>query len=277
MWTLPRPNISARTAFRTAISRVADPNLKARFESIEGIIVGASNDFEAAAAATSLHTLALTDNVGGRFSNREMAMLYDRRFARKGSPGRPIYDGIFAAAKRCPLCGHGTVSTLDHHLPKAHYGALAVAPLNLVPACSDCNKNKIDILPLVSEDETLHPYFDDIEDDLWLIAEVIETTPVALCFTVQAPGHWGHTLSARVRQHFRMLHLANLYGAQAATETSNIREYLTNLLNDGGAADVRAHLADMADSCASHRINSWQTATYTALSESDWYCGGGFI
>jgi hypothetical protein len=276
MWTLPRPTISARVAFRAAISRVADPNLKARFETVEEMIVGASNDFEIAAAATRLHTLALVDSVGGWVTNREMTTLYDRRLARKGSSGRPIYDAIFAAAKRCPLCGHGTVSTLDHHLPKAHYPALAVAPLNLVPACSDCNKNKIDIIPLVNEEETLHPYFDDVEDDLWLVAEVVETTPVALRFAVRPPDNWDDTMSARVHRHFRMLNLANLYGAQAATETANIREYLSNLFNDGGAVDVQAHLSEMADSCASHRVNSWQTATYRALSANGWYCNGGF-
>jgi hypothetical protein len=73
-----------------------------------------------------------------------------------------------------------------------------------------------------------------------------------------------------------MLNLANLYGAQAATETSNIREYLTNLFNGGGGNEVKAHLLDMADSCSRYQTNFWRTATYTALSESDWYCNGDF-
>jgi 5-methylcytosine-specific restriction endonuclease McrA len=153
-----------------------------KLEAIEDIIVDTSDTFELAAMATQLHTLPHMNNIGGQVSTREMASLYDRRFARKGSAGRPIYDAIFAAAPRCPLCGHGTVSTLDHHLPKAHYPALAVAPLNLVPACADCNKNKIDITPMAGADGTIHPYFDDIEDDLWLVAEVlVESGSFAFC------------------------------------------------------------------------------------------------
>jgi hypothetical protein len=174
----------------------------------------------------TLHTLPNSDGVGGCVTTLEMVRLYDWRFARKGSPGRAIYDAIFSAANRCPLCGHGTVSTLDHHLPKTQYPALAVTPLNLVPACSDCNKNKINFVPVSSADETLHPYFDDVEDDTWLVAKVIEVAPAALRFRVQAPAYWSAILAERVRRHFRMLNLSHLYGAQSATEISNIRHYL---------------------------------------------------
>lgn len=276
MWKVPKPVIASRAAFRACISRVLDPAFKARLELVEEDIVGASDEFEVAAAAVTLHGFAKSDNVGGHVTKTGMIRLYDWRFARKGSAGRPIYDAIFAAAPRCPLCGHGTVSTLDHHLPKAHYPALAVAPANLVPACADCNKNKIDAVPLVSEDETLHPYFDDVEDDPWLVAEVLVVAPAALRFAVDPPEHWSPVLAARVRRHFRMLNLPYLYGAQAATEISNIRRYLTTLFARAGIDAVRTHLSETAESCTDHRLNSWQTATYKALAGSEWYCGGGF-
>ena len=41
--------------------------------------------------------------------------------------------------EKCPFCGIGTVSTLDHYLPKSKYPALAITPKNMIPACRDCN------------------------------------------------------------------------------------------------------------------------------------------
>jgi hypothetical protein len=193
MWKLEKPTRTARHAYTTCINRVQNAGLRARLELIENDIVAAATAFEAAAIATTLHTLQRADDVSGQVTKDEMSAIYTGRMAKKGAPGRIIYDELMAtpAHGRCPLCGHRQVSTLDHHLPKARYPALAVAPLNLVPSCMDCNKAKTNTFPLASEDETLHPYFDDIEDDPWLSADVIQTAPAALRFYVAPPGRVG--------------------------------------------------------------------------------------
>lgn len=275
MWKVTPPPVSALQSFQTSISRFSNAT-KARYEQIEGEIVTASNEFGTAAAATTLHQIPQSDNVGGIISRHEMTGLYNDRFAKKKSAGRHIYDSILAAAPRCPLCGHGTISTLDHHLPKRGYPALAVAPLNLVPACADCNKNKTDAAPATRNEETLHPYFDDIESDPWLTAEVVEVFPAALRFLVTPPPNWTATTANRVRHQFSMLKLPSLYASQAANELAGITGYVAILHDKAGSAGVQQHLSEVAQSKLSYRINSWQTATYTALANSLWYCGGGF-
>src|SRR5262245_19880217 len=79
----------------------------------------------------------------------EMVAVYDNRLVKKTAPGRRIYDKIFTSAPndKCPLCGHRNVKTLDHYLPKALFPALTVTPINLIPACSDCNKAKLSTAP----------------------------------------------------------------------------------------------------------------------------------
>jgi hypothetical protein len=198
--------------------------------------------------------------------------------AKKGAPGRDIYDAIFFSAPqgKCPLCGQRTVSTLDHHLPKAHYPALAVAPLNLVPSCGDCNKAKLASVPTNASEEMLHPYFDDIDGDRWLFAEVIQSQPAALRFFVQAPTHWDTVLRSRVEGHFRGLDLGRLYSSEAADELLNIRHQLGMLHDTGGTALVQIHLRDRAVSCQHARRNGWRTATYQAFADSHWFCDGGF-
>jgi hypothetical protein len=136
MWSLARPARTARETYAVCISKVRDVALKRRLEDVTQEIVDASAAFEAAAAGQTLHRIAHDVTVGGDVTREDMEAVYIQRMAKKGSPGRDIYDELISAPAqgRCPLCGHRLVTTLDHHLPKAHYPALAVAPLNLVPS-----------------------------------------------------------------------------------------------------------------------------------------------
>lgn len=278
MWSLGLPALDTEETYETCISRIRGAALRTRLQAMTAHVVTAADDYEQAANAAQLHTIVSADNVGGLVTRQEMAKVYAYRMVKKGSPGRPIYDALLASAPhdRCPLCGQRVVSTLDHHLPKAHYPALAVTPINLVPACSDCNKLKLDAMPQLAEEVTLHPYFDSIEDDRWLHAEVTENEPAGVRFFVLPHESWDAITVARVEAHFSVLKLAALYAANAAQELVSIRFYLAQLYAAAGADTVQAHLQEMAASTAHAHTNSWRTATYEAFAESDWFCDGGF-
>jgi hypothetical protein len=128
----------------------------------------------------------------------------------------------------------------------------------------------------VGEDQTIHPYFDDVEQDTWLSAEVVMTTPAAVAFRVLPPATWSGELSTRVSNHFRLMGLSTLYSSHAAQELVNIRHLLEGMYQASGRDAVRDHLVARTASIMAVRRNSWQLATYRALSESDWYCDGGF-
>ena len=278
MIKLDRPIQDAKDVFVTCISRVRDAQLKARLEGVTQAVVDASAEFDDAATHTRLHQIATQNLVGGVVTQAEMEAVYTQRMAKKGSPGRDVYDALFTSAPqgKCPLCGHRTVSTLDHHLPQAHYPALAVAPLNLVPACGDCNKSKLASVPANANEETLHPYFDDIDGDRWLAAEVVLARPAALRFFVEAPAHWSARLRSRVERHFQTFGLGRLYSSEAADELLNIRHQLRTMHERGGVALVQLELRERAKSCQQARRNGWRTAMYQAFADSDWFCDGGF-
>ena len=64
--------------------------------------------------------------------------------------------------------GHDpTILSITH--PKSHYPALAVVPINLVPACRDCNNAKKTQVPSLPNDIFLHPYYDNVEGEKWLV------------------------------------------------------------------------------------------------------------
>ena len=273
MWTVPIPACPADVAYRTCISRVRDKDLKKRLESAREEIRRVDVSYRKAAAERDFSELRPeTCGVAG-VTAEEMMRVYDGRMAAHGSPGRPIYDAIKVGSPNglCPLCGQRVVATLDHYLPKSRYAALVVNPANLIPACSDCNKAKSDAV-----DDTLHPYYDNIENDLWLRAELKEVRPVSVRFLVDPPASWTSAFADRVARHFRTFGLNRLYAVHAAQDLSGMQWRLSQLAAHGGAAAVRAHLADEAASWRAVHLNSWQVALYDCLAGSDWFCSGGF-
>ncbi len=278
MRKLVLPTYTAEYTFSTCISRVRDADLKNRLSSVKGTIIATAVEYEQAAGANTLYTIGTSDTVDGVVTAVEMSDVYDLRMAKKHGPGRDIYDKLISAPAygRCPLCGQGTVWTLDHHLPKMQYPEFAVTPANLVPSCLDCNKAKGTAVPTTPENGTLHPYFDDIDTHRWLTANVVDTAPATVVFSINRPAGWDNTLFARVCHHFKVLHLASLYSGHAAEELSNIRDHLARLHEAAGSEGVRQQLHDQANSREAARRNSWQAAMYRALEASDWYCDGGF-
>ncbi len=242
------------------------------------MIEAATLAFETAAINNSLHIIKSSIGVGADVSTDEMVKVYNDKFAKEKQPGRPIYEKLRSASENdlCPLCAQRDVGSLDHYLPKADFPILAITPINLVPACISCNKIKLKISSSKAEEQTLHPYFDDVESELWLKSEVQETLPASFKFFVDPPSHWDAIKKSRVKYHFKLFKLAKLYTSNAAGELGNIRQYLINLHTKAGVDGVQAHLQEQVDSRYADHINSWQTSIYQAMASSSWFCNGGF-
>ncbi|MFY0584338.1 HNH endonuclease [Cystobacter fuscus] len=189
MRKISKPPQASGAVFLQCVSGVATPDLKRRLTSVKTDIETAAAAYELAAANGNLHMLPVSVGVAGTVTKEEMSALYTVKMAKANSPGRPVYDKLMLLAPRgvCPLCGVNKASTLDHHLPKALFSPLAVAPTNLIPACRDCNITKRTSRPTTAGDQTFHPYFDDFGTDRWLYADVVESSPPAVRFFVQPP------------------------------------------------------------------------------------------
>jgi hypothetical protein len=254
-----------------------DADLSARIAGNEDRFEVDSDVFFEAASASDTHRLTTPEFSLEDVSKDEMTWLYNKRFV-QSTPARPLYSRLKLSAhnEKCPLCGHRNVTTLDHYMPKAKFPTLAVDPVNLIPSCGDCNKAKQDVVVTEAEKATLHPYFDEVGNDPWLVAEVIPGAPASVKFRVRPPDTWSALLCQRLRHHFRLFGLGSLYRIEAAQELSNVRFALQKLFDSAGVAAVRAHLHEQALSRRSAYLNSWQTATYSAFAESDWFVNGGF-
>lgn len=278
MRKLPRPGIAAVSALKACASSIRDSDLKERLRKIENTVDDSEGVYAAYGEVAKLYRIKGTDNIDGLVTGDEMDRVYNNTFV-KSVKTRSMYDKIKKACENdiCPLCGQRTVFQLDHYLPISEFPVYGVTAINLVPACSDCNKLKLAHAPTAPGEQTLHPYFDDIEQERWLYATVLEFKPAALTFSVVPPPTWDALKTERVSTHFRTFGLGALYATHAAVEINNMRHSLTKLsIGPDSANAISAHLRERAESCAAAHLNSWQTATFDALANSEWFCSGGF-
>ena len=277
MRRLNRPMVSALEALDLCIESIRDSGLSQRLKLVAATIKETESAYLSHGEKSTLYTVAGTNGVAGKVTTDEMERVYTQTFV-KSARTRHIYDSIKKIPENdiCPLCGQRTVSTLDHYLPKSEHPALAVTSLNLVPACSDCNKTKLAFQAASAGDQTLHPYFDDVDDERWLFAKVQESSPAALIFMPEPPAAWTEIKRQRVGAHFRTFALAKLYASHSAVELNNIRFGLQEMAKRCSPSEISAHLRQEAISRAAAHTNSWQRATYEALADSEWYCSGGY-
>lgn len=278
MRSLAKPSFDARSTFELCVDNIEDKAFRERLLAISPDIQAAETEYEKRGKKAMLYTIAESDTIAGEITSAEMRRVYKGTFSRPNTPPRAIYDQIKAAPKRdiCPLCGHRVVTTLDHYLAQSRHPIFAVTPMNLVPACSDCNKIKRAKQPATASDQTLHPYFDNVDDEVWLTARVKEIVPPVVDFEPSPPSTWPKRKRERLCNHFGAFELRKLYSIQAAVELINIRDSLDKIASREGSLGVRQFLEEQATSRRTAENNSWQSAMYEALAESNWFWTDGF-
>lgn len=272
MQPLKRPDYRACATLQLCVDSIQDKDFAARLSAIAPLIDQAENDYLQKATTAAWCDIDASKAVGD-VTVEEMKRVYKSTFVRSAGT-RNIYDAIKKQPKNdmCPLCGQRTVSTLDHYLPQTNHPALIITAANLVPACQECNKVKLAMTADTPEQQTLHPYFDDVDAEHWLHASVVEGDSVALHFSVVPPAAWDALTTRRVERHFQLFALARLYASHSAVEVEGMRYALQQLAARGRAEAVRNYLMDLATSWAQSQRNGWRTATYEALAASDWFC-----
>ena len=274
---LARPAVGARHALDLCIASIQDLDLTRRLGLVSATIEAAELEYMTHGEQATLYHVAGSEGVSGQVTTAEMERVYRGTFVRSART-RNIYDTLKKLPKNdvCPLCSQRTVSSLDHYLPQSSHPVLTVTAVNLVPACFECNKRKLALVAAEANQQTLHPYFDDVDAARWLFATVEERSPAALVFEPRPPDAWSEVMRARVGAHFRIFGLGQLYASHAAVELGNVRYRLQQMSVASSPEQISEHLHANAVSCAAAHINSWQHATYAALSESRWFCAGGF-
>lgn len=278
MKRLPQPDHDIERVFDDCVNTIRREEERGKYVSVKSEILGSTATYSEHGENGSLVDIEASKEINESVGATEMVWLYKNRLAKKGTKARYAYDELLAAPKhkQCPFCGHRKVSTLDHFLPKSEFALFTVTPLNLVPACKDCNHAKGDERTTDAAKLLAHPYFDNFESERWLYASVVQGPPHILSFHVSPPEDWPDVKKQRIRHHFERLELSHLYMPNAAEELMDISDSLGKLFDAGGAEAVKEHLEREAESRKNVNLNSWKTAMYEAIASSDWFCSGDF-
>lgn len=269
MWRMSQPELTTREVVEACSAGASglSEHLRSAIQSMESN----ATQLRAAIEGCECWKLSAEDFPLVVATAEEVQCAYNSRLV-KGM-GRPIYDKILAAALRhqCPYCESGTVSTIDHFLAKSAFGALALEPWNLIPACKDCNHSLGAGSAEDANSEFIHPFVWE-DDEAWLRAVIVHCDEPVAEFEVAKPTAWSDETFSRVCSHFSRLKLKKRYteiSAAAILETTCSVQHL-RCLNEPG--EVRNHLAEQADAqlCA-RGPNHWRTALLRALADDEWY------
>lgn len=279
MKSIKKPELTIEEILNACISNLTNEEVKnALIENI-GILKKYDEIFEEKVLSFELYKIEQDIEINDTANATVLKKLYTDKLSKKGHVAREIYDKIlFTAPKeKCPYCNHRIADTLDHYLPKSNYPIYSISPINLLPACTQCNKGKTNSIPTNSAEQTLHPYFDNIEKLEWLQCEIENLPDIIFNFIPRSVFKDDDINNQRISNHFNFYNLNELYKSNASSEFENIKFQITRIFNNKGAEELKDFLFEAYLSRKETDINSWQTAFYRALYENNDFINGGFI
>jgi hypothetical protein len=278
MKIIPKPVFKVNEVFSSCISTVNNLLEKSDLQSCIGDLTNAETFFDERFKSYEIYQIQPSDNINEKVGKGEMKIVYNYRMATTGMPGNVYYNKLKSSAAygKCPLCSVRDVDTLDHYLPKSKFPIYAVTPVNLIPACFKCNKEKKIDFPTSPEEQTLHPYYDTIDNDHWLRAKLLHSNPISFEYCVQPSEDWSLVLKNRTINHFKAFSLNELFSSHASQELRGTKKQLEKLYNKSKELLID-HLYDSYESRLVFGINSWQAVFYHTLLKDEWFTNGGVL
>ncbi|WP_294735734.1 HNH endonuclease signature motif containing protein [uncultured Pseudomonas sp.] len=178
---------------------------------------------------------------------------------------------------KCPYCGFGEASTLDHYLPRSRYKAHSIYARNLIPCCQTCNRKKDKIAGTDPDTQFVHAYFFPQFKLQFLFAtvQIIEKS-IVVDFEIKKNIEISDEDFRRAKFQLEQLDLNNRYIPEIITFMLSNKRDIESLGSIGKSVLKDHFIQSHADSCTLFGVNHWRTALWLALAESDDFCGGGF-
>lgn len=201
---------------------------------------------------------------------------YENHLRATSGGGRLFYESLRGVGQPCGSCRVRTARVVDHYLPRAVYPAYAIQPSNLVPICSDCNDRKLDDVPSPARVHFLHPYFDHLGDDGWLIARVTDGPGRPVTFSVDLGYLADPGLERRAVAHMAFFGLSTAFAKHAGDFLVNHVYILDRLLRKHGPSKVSDHLFELSDSSRAAGAHPWIAASLAAWATDERFCEGAW-
>lgn len=262
-----KPKNSVEEIYTSCISHYRDPNKKKLMQKILPNIINDENRYKEELKSHKLYeeTAHITHDIN--IDSEDLTKLYTDKLVKRVD-GLNFYDKLLAGSESCPYCAKRLVSTLDHYLSKSNYPNFSITPLNLVPCCTECNKNKSD------KDDSLmgitdllyHPYEESLPIKKWLKAE-INLIDSRLFFTFRViPNNVPSDDYIRLNNYIKKLKLDEYYAKEANVEIRRRTPKYKRLYASGGEKALLDYFNDcMYDSQdLEHGVNTFEYVYFEA-------------
>ena len=244
-------------------------------ESIIAILSEREVLYEQKVLGNTLFEIPRIQNISALVDKNKIISYYEYRLLNKPN-GRLLYDEIMQSApyEICPFCTMRKVKTIDHFLPKSEYPSYAITPLNLVPCCRDCNMDKKISYPTDPKNQTFHPYFDNVENECWLKAKLMQTEPLSFQFEVIKPANWDDVKFCRAVAHFNDYNINEIFSSNANRELRAMQDQFRNLYIKDKRL-LKTFLEDSFKSCQNGAgLIDFKTLVYKELATKEWFLNG---
>lgn len=211
--------------------------------------------------------------VFNNFKKSELVRLYEYYLRNTEKPGREIYEALMLHAdEQCPFCGGiGRPRNLDHYLPKAHFPQFSIIPINLIPACQECNMGaKGAAYAIDASEQVLHPFLDRdlFFNEQWITANYIDGDPGTVQYVFQPPNTWAQADKDRAEKHWQDFDIADRYSIEAGKHLSEVIPQRNTSLPLIGEENFKICYLQPVIATAPFP-NHWKRVMYQALIESD--------
>jgi HNH nuclease len=132
----------------------------------------------------------------------------------------------------------------------------------LIPACKDCNSNKGNSPVNSKLSAPLHPYFDDVDNVIWLCADVVPKNNILVAQYYVNPEieEVNVELYSRLCAHLDLYKLKHAYSVQASTEISENIGIWKKVYQLSGKQRLLQYLTECLQSYETAQKNTWKTA-----------------
>ena len=191
-----------------------------------------------------------------------------------------LRSDLMLAAKRCPFCGIGAVTDLDHHLPQSLYQPLSIYSSNLVPLCHKCNNKKRAITNTDPDKSFIHVYYDDIpENEAFLCATTkVSDKGLHVEFTINSVSGLSNELFKKLKFQFKRVNankrLQSEINIFLCSFAVNIEEAFVG--NDPAEAVKSLLWKQFLHFERRFGLNDWRSSLLYSLAMNDDFCNGGF-
>lgn len=234
MKKINKPNLDSEDIFEKCVNSFRENSLfsKSQLLSMKQYIKLSHDEYERCGKFSQLHVFNENNNLLSYMNVSDFEKLYTSGLSNSKKEKiycfyKKIKSGFDELDNKCAFCGIGIVKELDHFLPKSKFKTLAIEPLNLLPICGDCNREKNNYSFLDDDVGLVHPYFDDV-CGVWLnIYFSIEKTEVIISdIKIENNGGVDIDLFKRIEKTITELNIIELYKSYLTVDCRIIRDVI---------------------------------------------------